>query len=96
MAERRTGHDRQIAEVAKQSEGAKRLMAVAGVGPLTTTAGGATGGEAKAFGQGRQFAAWLGGVPKQFRTGGKPGLGRISKRGKVSLRTLLIHGVRAG
>jgi transposase len=65
------------------------------VGPITATAVVATVGDAKAFPHGRQFAAWLGLVPKQFSTGGKPVLGRITKRGNVYLRTLLIHGARA-
>jgi len=55
----------------------------------------ATVGDAKAFSPGRQFAAWRGLVPKQFSSGGKSGLGRITKPGNVSLRTLLMHGARA-
>lgn len=95
LDERIAGHDRQIAQVARQHEAAKRLMQVEGVGPITATAVVATVGDAKVFHHGRQFAAWLGLVPKQFSTGGKPVLGRITKRGKVYLRTLLIHGARA-
>src|SRR5215471_7538051 len=71
LDERITGHDRQIAQVAKQSEAAKRLMQVEGVGPITATAMVATVGDAKAFSHGRQFAAWLGLVPKQLSRGGK-------------------------
>jgi transposase len=81
--------------MARQHEATKRLMKVEGVGPITATAIVATVGEAKAFQHGRQFAAWLGLVPKQFSTGGKPVLGRITKRGNVYLRTLLIHGARS-
>jgi len=95
LDERIAGHDRQIAQVARQNEAAKRLMRVEGVGPITATAIVATVGNAKAFDHGRQFAAWLGLVPKQFSTGGKPVLGRITKRGNVYLRTLLIHGARS-
>jgi len=95
LEERIAGHDHQIAQVARQTEAAKRLMQVEGVGPITATAVVATVGDAKAFAHGRQFAAWLGLVPKQFSTGGKPLLGRITKRGNVYLRTLLIHGARA-
>ena len=95
LDERIANHDRQIAQVAKQSEAAKRLMRVEGVGPITATAVVATVGDAKAFAHGRQFAAWLGLVPKQFSTGGKPLLGRITQRGNVYLRTLLIQGARA-
>ena len=95
LDERSAGHDRQSAQVARQHEAAQRLMRVEGVGPITATAIVATVGDAKAFPHGRQFAAWLGLVPKQFSTGGKPVLGRITKRGNVYLRTLLIHGARA-
>ena len=95
LDERIAGHDRQIAQVARQNEAAKRLMQVEGVGPITATAIVATVGDAKAFHHGRQFAAWLGLVPKQFSTGSKPLLGRITKRGNIYLRTLLIHGARS-
>jgi transposase len=95
LDERIAGHDRRIAQVARQSEAAKRLMQVEGVGPITATAVVATVGDATTFHHGRQFTAWLGLVPKQFSTGGKPALGRITKRGNVYLRTLLIHGARA-
>lgn len=95
LDERIAGHDRQIAQVARQQEAAKRLMRVEGVGPITATAIVATVGDAKAFQHGRQFAAWLGLVPKQCSTGGKPVLGRITKRGNVYLRPLLLHGARA-
>ena len=95
LDDRIAGYDRQIAQLAKQSTAAQRLMAVEGVGPITATAVVATVGDAKAFPHGRQFAAWLGLVPKQFSTGGKSVLGRITKRGNVYLRTLLIHGARA-
>lgn len=51
--------------------------------------------EAKLFKNGRQFAAWLGLTPRQYSTGGKTRLGRISKRGDRYLRTLLVHGARS-
>lgn len=70
-------------------------MQVEGVGPLTATAIVATVGAGHAFQHGRQFAAWLGLVPKQHSPGGKTVLGRITKHGNVYLRTLLIHGARA-
>lgn len=85
-----------MAQVAKQSETAKRLLGVEGVGPSTAPAGVAPVGEAKAFGPSRQLAACLGLVPKQFSTGGKPVVGRITKRGTGYRRTLWIHGARAG
>ena len=52
-------------------------------------------GDAKNFDNGRQLAAWLGLVPRQHSSGGKPTLLGISKRGDTYLRTLLIHGARA-
>ena len=90
-----TDYDHRIEQLAKQNEAAQRLMQVEGVGPMTATAIVATVGEGHAFTHGRQFAAWLGLVPKQHSTGGKTVLGRITKHGNVYLRTLLIHGARA-
>ena len=94
MDERIAGYDQQIVQLARQNEAAQRLRQLEGVGPLTATAVVATVGDAKTFPHGRQFAAWLGLVPKQFSTGGKSVLGHITKRGNVYLRTLLIHGAR--
>ena len=79
-----------------QTEPAQRLMQVPGVGPVTATALVATVGNAHAFRNGRQLAAWLGLVPRQHSSGGTRRLGRITKRGDVYIRTLLIHGARAG
>lgn len=94
--DRRVAHyDRRIETLAREMESAKRLMAMAGIGPLTATALVATVGDAKVFSQGRQFAAWLGLTPRQHSSGGRSRLGRISKRGDVYLRTLLIHGARS-
>jgi transposase len=70
-------------------------MQVEGVGSITAMAVVATIGEGHAFQHVRQFAAWLGLVPKQHSTGGKTVLGRITKHGNVYLRTLLIHGAGA-
>jgi transposase len=87
-------YDRRIAELTAHSELARRLMTRPGVGKLTASAIVATGGEAREFRNGRQFAASLGLVPRQFSTGGKPRLGSITKRGDTYLRTLLILGAR--
>jgi transposase len=70
-------------------------MQVPGVGPVTATALVATVGNACAFRNGRQLAAWLGLVPRQHSSGGTRRLGRITKRGDVYVRTLLIHGALA-
>ena len=88
-------YDRKIDAMAKAKDTTKRLMQVEGIGPLTATALVATVGDIREFKNGRQFAAWLGLVPRQWSSGGKARHGRITKRGDVYLRTLLIHGARA-
>ena len=88
-------YDREIQAMARRDEQAKRLMAIPGIGPQTATAILASAPDPKQFKSGRHFAAWLGLVPRQYSTGGKPRLGRITKRGDKYLRTLLIHGTRA-
>ena len=62
---------------------------------MTATVLGASVGDRSSFKYGRQFAAWLGLVPKQRSSGGRARLSGISKRGDRYLRTLLIHGARA-
>lgn len=78
-----------------QEPASRKLAAIPGVGPLTASALIASVGDAKSFKNGRQLAAWLGLVPRQHSSGGKPRLLGISKRGDAYLRTLLIHGARA-
>ena len=79
----------------KQEAACRAIAEVPGIGKLTATALVATIGDAKAFKSGREFAAFLGLVPRQSGTGGKIRLGSISKRGDPYLRTLLIHGARS-
>jgi transposase len=79
----------------KDQEAVARLMAIPGVGLLTATAIIATVGEMKSFRSRREFAAFLGLVPRQSGTGGKVRLLGISKRGDTYLRSLLTHGARA-
>jgi transposase len=79
----------------RASEVSQRLGEVPGIGPITATALLASLGDGKAFDSARQVAAWLGLVPRQDSSGGKPKLLGISKRGDVYLRSLLIHGARA-
>jgi len=88
-------YDREIEAMARRDEQAKRLMAIPGIGLQTATALLASAPDPRQFKSGRHFAAWLGLVPRQYSTGGKPRLGRITKRGDTYLRTLLIHGTRA-
>ena len=73
----------------------QRLRTIPGIGPLSATALVAAVSDASAFKNGRQFAAWLGLVPRQHSTGGKERLLGISQRGDSYLRKLLIHGARA-
>jgi len=87
--------DRRLAQRARTDADMKRVLAVPGVGTLTASAAIATMGQVKAFGSGREFAAWLGLVPRQVGTGGRVKLLGISKRGDSYLRTLLIHGARS-
>jgi len=79
----------------REDPATQRIAAIPGVGLLSATAAVATMGDAKAFKSGREFAAWLGLVPRQTGTGGRVRLLGISKRGDKYLRTLLIHGARA-
>jgi len=79
----------------RSSPVSKTLSTVPGIGPITATALLASLGDGKAFDKARQVPAWLGLVPKQDSSGGKPKLLGISKRGDTYLRTLLIHGARA-
>lgn len=77
-----------------QNEDCQRLLTIPGVGLLSATALVAAIGDISVFKSGRELSAWLGLVPKQHSTGGKPTLLGISKRGDTYLRTLLIHGGR--
>ena len=86
-------YDRQIKAFVRADERASRLTAVHGIGVITASALVATIGNDHDFRNGRQFAAWL--VPRQHSTGGKPRLGRVTKRGNTYLRTLLVHGARS-
>jgi transposase len=95
LDERIASYDRELEHLARESPAATRLMSLPGVGPVTALATVASVGHAHEFSDGRQFAAWLGLVPRQWSTGGKTRLGHITKRGDAYLRTLLIMGARA-
>lgn len=88
-------YDRQVKAFARDDIRTRRLTEINGIGPVTASAIVATVGNAHEFRNGRQFAAWLGLTPRQYSTGSKSRLGRISKRGDVYLRTLLVHGARS-
>ena len=94
--------DKQVGEIEVQiktwhraSDASCKLEKIPGIGPITASALVASVGNAKNFDDGRQLAAWLGLVPRQHSSGGKPTLLGISKRGDSYLRTLLIHGARS-
>lgn len=84
-----------IQRIADEDETCRRLRFIPGVGPLVSTATVAAIGNGAAFRKARDFAAWLGLVPRQHSTGGKTRLYGISKRGNKYLRRMFIHGARA-
>ena len=81
----------EIEALAKQDEGCQRLMSVPGIGPIVSSAVVAAIGNGSGFKQGRDFAAWLGLIPKQESTGDRTILGKISKRGNKYVRTLFVQ-----
>jgi transposase len=85
----------QLRALAKQIPAVERLMTIPGVGLLIATALVAFVGDAQRFPSTRHFASYLGLVPRERSSGSLRRLGRISKRGDVYLRTLLIHGARS-
>ena len=87
--------DNEFAAQARNNPAARRLATIPGIGVLHATALVAAIGNAQTFARGRDLAAWLGLVPRQVTTGGKPRLVGITKRGNKYLRKLLIHGARA-
>jgi transposase len=87
--------DAEFVRWARENEEARRLTTIPGVGAIVASALVAAVGRGESFDHGRDLAAWLGLVPRQFTTGGKPKLLGISKRGNKYLRKQLIHGARA-
>jgi len=85
----------EIERISQENALCQRLRQIPGFGPLVSTATVAAIGNGAGFRRGRDFAAWVGLVPRQYSTGGKPKLFGISKRGNVYLRRMLIHGARA-
>ena len=82
---------REIETIARQDTGCDRLMSVPGIGPIISSAVVAAIGSGDVFSKGRDFAAWLGLVPKQISTGDRTILGKISKRGNRHLRVLFVQ-----
>lgn len=87
--------DGQILAICRENEACRRLAAVPGIGPLIAAAIVASVGDARQFRSGRELAAWIGLVPTQYTTGGKPRLGGIGRRANHYLRRQMIHGARA-
>lgn len=88
--------ERQLTEVARQSNACRLLMTVPGIGLITATGlVAATSGSVARFTRARHFASWFGLTPREHSSGGQRSLGRISKMGDRYLRTMLTHGARA-
>jgi len=87
--------DLAIGLACRNDPAARRLQELCGVGPTIADAAIATIGDARAFRNGRQFAAWLGLTPRQFSSGGVARLGSITRRGDAYMRTLLVQGARS-
>ncbi|MEZ5489592.1 MAG: IS110 family transposase [Gammaproteobacteria bacterium] len=88
-------YDRELALLVKEHPIARLIMTIPGIGEQTASGVVASVPNPKMFKNSRQFAAWLGLVPRQYTTGGKIKLGRITKKGDQYLRTCLVHGARA-
>lgn len=89
------GFEDEFVARAREDDAARRLITIPGIGVMNATALIAAIGNGETFNRGRDLAAWLGLVPRQITTGGRPRLVGISKRGNKYLRKLLIHGARA-
>jgi len=87
--------EKELEQVARQTQVIASLMQIPGVGLLTATALYAAVGNVHTFKSGRHLASWMGLTPREHSSGGRRRLGRISKQGNVYLRTLLIHGARS-
>jgi transposase len=91
LDERIESLSREIQAIACQDAGCERLMSVPGIGPIISSAMVAAIGTGDGFSKGRDFAAWLGLVPRQMSTGDRTILGKISKRGNRYLRVLFVQ-----
>lgn len=87
--------DAKLVSICREHEACRRLAALPGVGPVIATALVAAVDDGRHFRSGRELAAWIGLVPRQYTTGGKPRLGGIGRRANHYLRRQLIHGARA-
>ena len=86
---------KELTRLSDEQPRCQQFKTIYGVGPMVATALYCAMGDPKHYKNGREFAAFLGLVPRQYSTGGKPKLGGISKRGDTQTRTLLIQGAQA-
>lgn len=87
--------DARLRAICREDEKCRRLLTLPGVGPVVATALVASVGDGGQFKSGREMAAWIGLVPRQYSTGGKPQLGGVGRRANHYLRRQLVHGARA-
>ena len=87
--------DDMLVDICRRDERCKRLMTLPGVGPIVATSLVAAIDDGRHFNSGRALSAWIGLVPRQYTTGGKPRLGGIGNRANHYLRRQLIHGARS-
>ena len=85
---------KEIELISRTEENCVNVMTIPGIGPMISTAVIAAVGTGEAFSRGRDFAAWVGLVPRQYSTGGRTILGRITKRGSRYLRMLFVQGAK--
>lgn len=95
MDEQIAGYEIKLKMIAKNNNACQRVQEIEGIGPITAIALIATVGNPNDFKNGRQFAAFLGLVPRQHSSGGREKLLGISKHGDSYLRQILIHGARS-
>jgi transposase len=91
LDERIEGLSNEVEAIARLDAGCERLISVPGIGPIISSAMVAAIGAGDVFSKGRDFAAWLGLVPRQISTGDRTILGKISKRGNRYLRVLFVQ-----
>jgi transposase len=87
--------DKQLMTICRTNEACRRLSRLPGVGPVIATALVAAVDDGRHFRSGRELAAWIGLVPRQYTTGGKPRLGGIGRRANHYLRRQMVHGARS-
>lgn len=94
MDDRIDAVSKEIEQISRAEENCVKVMTIPGIGPMISTAMVAAIGTGEAFDRGRDFAAWVGLVPRQYSTGGRTVLGRISKRGSRYLRMLFVQAAK--